>query len=171
MVAVSIRVDVKGGSDADAWSQALSDPSPALAAVGEVLREDVEQRFQSQTDPWGAAWAPHSPVTIALRAARGRAGRILLDTRVLANSVFARVESARRVVVGIAAPYARVHQFGNPANRLFGGPRAPIPPRPMLPLRNGRVDLSKAMRDEVLETWKDALHRALEQVRQRRRAG
>ena len=172
MVAVSIRVTAKGGSDADAWSAALNDTSPALAAVGEVLREDIEQRFQTQTDPWGAPWGPHSPVTVKLRARRGRSGKILQITRVLANSVWTRIESGKRVVVGMAAPYAKVHQFGNPNNRLFGkGPRAPIPARPMLPLRNGKVDLGAALREEVVGTFKDALRLALERVRQARRTG
>lgn len=169
MVAVAIRIKTTMGSEGsavDAWTQALSDPSPALKAVGEMLREDVEMRFQTESDPWGNAWAPLSPVTVALRAKAGQLGKILQRTRNLANSAFWRLDDTkRRVVVSLSAPYARVQHFGNPSNKLFGKTPAPIPARPILPLRGGRVDLAAEMRTELLETFKDSIRLALRRAR------
>src|SRR5688500_18970028 len=136
MVAVRVRVQVRDGSGpgAEGWAAAFADPSDAMRAIGEAMLENVEQRFQTETDPWGAAWAPHSPVTIALRAARGRLGKILQDTRNLANSKYARViDGGRKVLVGLGASYAHVQHFGNPNNKMFGKAKAPIPARAILP--------------------------------------
>lgn len=170
MVAIALRVKIDvgqaEGSALDAWSAALADPSPALKAIGEAAREEVEQRFQTETDPWGAPWAPLSPVTIMLRAKAGQLGKILQRTRNLANSAFWRLdETGKRVVVSLAAPYAPVQHFGNPNNKLFGKVKAPIPARPILPLRDGRIDLPAALREELVETFKDAMRLALRRAR------
>lgn len=169
MVAVRLRIKTSvsaEGTEADAWAQVLSDPSPALRAVGEVMREDIEQRFQTETDPWGMAWAPLSPVTVMFRARDGQLGKILQRTRNLANSAFSSVDDARkRITVALGAPYARVHQFGNPNNRLFGKTPAPIPARPILPLRGRRLDFPAALRVELVETFKDAIRLALRRAR------
>jgi phage gpG-like protein len=51
---------------------------------------------------------------------------------------------------GPAAKYAAAQQFGNPRNRMFGKAPAPIPARPMLPLRpSGRVDLPPRLLAEI----------------------
>lgn len=157
------------GPGVDAWAQAFTQSDDWLKPLGELLREEVEQRFQTQTDPWGAAWTPHSAVTIALRLREGKPGRILLKDRYLANSFSYRVERSPRprVIIssgGPAAPYAAAQQFGNPRNRMFGKAPAPIPARAMLPLRpGGRFDMPPRLlaeiRAELLEAIKLAAQR------------
>lgn len=164
---LAVRITARSsGPDAtlNAWSQALASPGPALEAVGEVFIDHLEERFQSETDPYGAGWAPLSPVTIRLRAAAGKLGKILQRDRILANSKFARLVDATTLVVGLATPYAKAMHFGNPRNRMFGKALAPIPPRPLLP--NSAKGLPRALRDEIIETFRDAIR----EVVARRRA-
>lgn len=160
---VGIRLTVtraSDGADVDGLIEALGQPQPALEALGEVWLENIEQRFQTQTDPWGGAWEPHTAVTVELQAARGRLGKILQQTRVLANSKYARVVDGHKLLVGFGDSLkARVHQFGNPANRMFGRAKAPIPARPMLPLRAGRLELPADLREELIETFRDVMLR------------
>lgn len=172
MAVVTFRVSQKqSGASSDAWAAAFSRSDDWLKALGELLREDVEQRFQTQTDPWGAAWAPHSAVTVALRQREGKPGRILIKDRYLANSFGYRIERSPspRVVIfsgGPASRYAAVQQFGNPNNRLFGKARAPIPPRAMLPLRpNGRLDMPERLKSEIRAELEAAIKTAMERFR------
>lgn len=168
-----------------------SEISDILKPVGEAIVESVQQSFVQERDPWGAPWAPLSGVTVALRmkklgiklfkkSRKGRRGgltaramralpgqatgfKILVSSRDLANSVTSRVEG-RRVRVsagGPAARYARAQQFGNPANRIFGKWPAPIPARPYMPIRNGRVDLPAELRAEVVEMVRTGIFRAI----------
>jgi len=139
------------------YAAAMRDPRAWSGAVGEVLIEDIEQRFQTETDPWGNAWAALSPVTLKLRAALGRSGRILSITRNLANSKFSRLEGVR-LVVGMAAKYAAAQMLGNPANKMYGKWPAPIPARAALPLRpGGRLDMPQRLLVEIKETISDAI--------------
>jgi len=111
-------------------------PTPRMMRL---LADSAEQltrnRFRTETTPEGASWAPHRPSTLKLRERRGSPSRALLvDSGSLYNSI--RTESGddtATVTVGGAGMFAVVHQQGNPANRMFGGPLAPIPARPFVP--------------------------------------
>lgn len=153
-IAINLVVRQKIGSKGsiEAWGEALSDPKPQLEEIGAVLRENLEQRFASNTDPWGNAWAPISPVTIALRG-----GDVDRD---LSDRIVARVEGTK-VFIGLRSAVARIRQYGAPNNRMFGGPKAPIPARPMLPIRpTRRVDLPKELLARVMETVRESLRKA-----------
>ena len=66
--------------------------------------------------------------------------------------------------MGASKVYAAVHQFGNPANKMYnrpGGNPAPIPPRPYLPFQDG--DLTPAAHDEVMDILTRALRAAIGQ--------
>lgn len=143
------------GAGVEAWAAAFARSDEWLKPLGELLREEVEQRFQQQSDPWGAAWAPQSPTTVKLRQREGKPGRILIKDRYLANSFAWRVQRSPTPMViifsgGPAAAYAAAQQFGNPNNRMFGKARAPIPARAMLPIRpGGKVDIPARLLAEI----------------------
>lgn len=140
-----------GGPSPEAYAAALRDPGTWASAVGEVLVEDIEQRFQTESDPWGAAWAALAPSTVRMRIKRGRAGKILQVTRNLANSKFWRLQG-KRLVIGMGAAYAKYHQLGT--NRM--------PARPMMPFRSGgAVDMPQRLLREIRETVYDAIRLAI----------
>lgn len=166
----SAETIAEGDDTLASWSAAFAAADDWLAPVGEVMREDVEQRFQQQRDPWGAAWAPHSPVTIKIRIREGKPGRILIKDRYLANSFHASIDRAAKTVTlasgGPAAAYAAAQQFGNPSNRMFGKHPAPLPARAMLPLRpGGQLDMPPRLADEIRQTILDAFDAALARFR------
>jgi phage gpG-like protein len=64
MATISLQFD-----DADAQRklssavQQLEHPQPLMEAIGRVLRGNIERRFDTKTDPTGAAWAPITETT------------------------------------------------------------------------------------------------------------
>lgn len=44
----------------------LANPTPIFEAIGQRLKTNAELRFDTKTDPTGAAWAPLSPATIEI---------------------------------------------------------------------------------------------------------
>ncbi len=131
----------------------------SLNPIAEVLKEEVDQRFETQSDPTGRAWAPLKEKTLLARARRTRANRILIVTSMLRNSFATAVDRARlRVTIapgGPAAIYAPTQQFG----------RGPIPARAMLP--DGR-SVPRRTVDEIKATVEDAFKLAFAQFRARR---
>jgi phage gpG-like protein len=134
---------------------------PVLRRVAEVGAQLTRERFRSETDPFGAAWLPLSPVTLGLRARRGSAsvGK-LFDSGQLFGSIRSEAdEDEARVIVGGPGMYARVQQQGNPDNRMFGGALAPIPARPFIPEGS---DLPGDYIPALLRPLEVAIERALE---------
>lgn len=138
------------------WSKAISAPEPGMEAIAEVIGAQVDASFASRTDPWGNAWAPLSPTTIEIRAQRGDRGGSLRRTK------YARVlDGGRRAVVGLAASFARAFGSGAPLNKAFGRGSAPIPARPVLPLRGRRVEPPPEVRAEMRARFWEAMRRVL----------
>lgn len=138
-------------------AERLRDLTPIARVIAADVKAAIDRRFQTATGPTGAAWAQHSPTTDRMRgvgggfigpqtehrASRRRrgAGQLLLDTGRLRQSIA--VETTRTgIVVGTNVAYARAQQFGNPRNRVFGGPIGPIPARPFLPIGTDGVSFS-----------------------------
>lgn len=138
------------------FSQAvLAGIDSALAPMGEVMLEDLQQRFETQTDPQGRPWAPLSEKTLLARARRRRGGtRILIVSAMLRNSFQPRIQrEQRRVSIGPGGPaavYAATHQFG----------RGRIPGRPMLPVGPGGPPRA-ALVQELRATLADAVRASL----------
>lgn len=92
--------------------EGLSGPSqfPRISrAMGEEVIKRVRKGFQTETDPYGAAWAPRSPKT----RVKGRAkGRILRRSGALYKSFVLVSANYRGFVIASDAPYASVHQDG-----------------------------------------------------------
>lgn len=103
-----------------------------LAEIGQTLVTLSDLSFRAQHDPWGAAWAQLSEVTLMNRARRRSGGKslrtkkgntraaalrvmltaqALIDTGILRNSINARA-GADRVEVGTNLVYAATQQFG-----------------------------------------------------------
>lgn len=131
----------------------------SLAPIAEVLKEEVEQRFETQSDPTGRAWAPLAEKTLIARAKRTRANRILIVTGMLKNSFATAIDRQRlRVTIapgGPAAIYAPTQQFG----------RGNIPARAMLP--DGRSVPQRTI-DEIKATVADAFKLVFARVNGRR---
>ncbi len=136
-------------------SDKASDMTPAMRAIGEIVRTSVVRNFEeggrySEAGSWrggGKRWQPLSIAT--LFAGRkgmfvGKSGRFrkgkqgaearlkgrmtLVDTARLRNSINARAYPGG-VEIGPDAEYAAIHQFGGKAGR---GRKVDIPARPFL---------------------------------------
>lgn len=153
----------------------LSDLSPVMRDIGELLAERAKQRFETSTGADGKAWAPNAPSTLAAYLAvygssfkkRGgltkqgaaRAARkkpLIGESRALSTTIY---YQAGRDTVTIGSPmvYAAIHQFGGLAGR---GRRVTIPPRPFLPVTASGQWLGDADRAAVLDILRNALEQA-----------
>lgn len=160
---VSIKLEHRAaGGGADAWIDAIQGPRDAMEAVSEIVESDVGERFRTETDPWGGAWAPLSPATLDLYRRRGK--RASRDR--LTNSRFSRVvDGGRRAVVGLRSKVSRWFHEGNPSARIFGKSPAPRPARPILPIRDGSHDIPPALREDVMRAFREGIRRAVRKVR------
>lgn len=151
--------------------------NPALKGIGNALVARAQLTFREQRDPWGAAWAPLSMVTLMRRASKVKGGaftkrrhkftgekimrgsavraigsaKALLDTGRLRNSLTFNV-SGNTVTVGTNVVYAGPLQYGA-AKRSFKGvaPWGNVPARAFLPSRvRGRLDLPADYSTELL---------------------
>lgn len=144
----------------------ISDLSPAMREIGELLVERAKGRFESSTAPDGSRWAPNAPATITAylgryggmrkkdgslskRGAARSAGKkpLVGETRQLMGTIFYRA-GRDRVIVGSPLRYAAIHQFGGLAGR---GRRVTIPPRPFLPVTGAGQWLGTSDRDAVIQ--------------------
>lgn len=117
----------------------VSQPS-AMALVARQFYQFVINTFRDQTDPWGVPWPAMSDTTKFNRQHRKdnptKSVQLLVDSRDMLNSVEPTNDAtSATITVGAGLEYAAAQQFGNPANTAWGGPSAPIPPRPYMPLR------------------------------------
>ena len=78
-----------------------------MRAIGMALVATTDARFQSQTEPFGAKWAPLNPAYAQIK----RGTRILTASGLLARSITSQVHG-HQVVVGSNRVYAAIHQFG-----------------------------------------------------------
>lgn len=118
---------------------AVRSMSRPMAEIARIMEQHIRGSFRDERSPWGDAWAPHSPVTLALRKKEGIASRQrLLKSGIMYSSLKSTSDALRANVSmgeGASAAYVEVHQFGNPKNKMFKGPAAPIPARPSFPIR------------------------------------
>ncbi|MEM7734440.1 MAG: phage virion morphogenesis protein [Deinococcota bacterium] len=148
---VGVEFNVRDVTGIGARLQRLAEtnPSDALPVIGESITAKVQETFEKAQDPYGTPWKQLSALTLAMR---GASARPLQDTRRLRNSINYQVRDGKAVAVGTNVIYARVHQFGNPTHRVFGGPVSPLPARPFLPWKtpNAKPELPKAWMVEAV---------------------
>jgi phage virion morphogenesis protein len=89
---------------------AINDPSPLLAELGEYGLRSTRERFKTQTAPDGTAWAALQPWY--QREKRRNRNRILTLNGYLRGQMTWQLVGDRTVEIGSNLPYAAVHQFG-----------------------------------------------------------
>jgi len=136
----------------------VSNLTPIMEDVGRALGNLTEDAFQKE----GPGWPQLRPVTVKLR---GSAHPILQQSAGGLAASITHGGDRSGAWVGAGKIYAAVHQFGNPANKMYnrpGGRPAPIPPRPYLPMTpNG--ELTPYAHAEVMDILTRALRDAIGQ--------
>ena len=89
---------------------AINDPSPLLAELGEYGLRSTRARFKTQTAPDGTAWAALQPWY--QKEKRRNKNRILTLNGDLRGKMTWQPVGDRTVEIGSNLPYAAVHQFG-----------------------------------------------------------
>lgn len=89
---------------------AINDPSPLLAELGEYGLRSTRARFKTQTAPDGIAWAALQPWY--QKEKRRNKNRILTLNGYLRGQMTWQLVGDRTVEIGSNLPYAAVHQFG-----------------------------------------------------------
>ena len=139
---------------------AINDPSPLLAELGEYGLRSTRARFKTQTAPDGTAWAALQPWY--QKDKRRNKNRILTLNGYLRGQMTWQLVGDRTVEIGSNLPYAAVHQFGATIKPraakvlIFRGHAAKsvtIPARPYL-------GLSDADQNELVERTLDWLRTA-----------
>ena len=140
---------------------ALTDMTPLMQDLGELMVRSTEQNFATGTDPEGNAWAPRKPSTLAAYAKRGDTPgpRPLIGPSKSLSTTISHAATATSVEWGSNMIYAAVMQLGA-AQGEFGArigkdkngrdffmtiPWGDIPARPFLGV--GPTD-----RENILET-------------------
>jgi hypothetical protein len=156
MVDVNLTLRRKSGTGqslVDKWGAALRMPDDAVERIGQIIERSVRDSFDTRRDPWGKPWEPISPVTRQLARKLGGG-----TEATLAAAIFRRVtDRGKRVVVGLASQAARIRQSGRQNNMIFGRAPAPIPARPVLPLRGAQVELPDDLRTRIMEALGKAI--------------
>lgn len=105
----------------------LSDFSEPMAGIGQELESRISARFETQTDPNGAAWHPWAASTrasypFAGTKAAAKAGKVgngrFLDRYGDMLRSLNHQAGQTEVVVGFGADYAVYHEHGAPKNNM-----------------------------------------------------
>lgn len=142
-VSLSLEIDDDVSEQLAAMMRRVADVEPVLDEIGGSQAAEVQNRFETQRGPDGAAWRGLSELTLAKRGGRART---LRDTGALYDSQVHQV-SDRTVSVGTNSVYGAIHQFGGQAGR---GRKVTIPARPYLGLsEKGKAEILAILRDHV----------------------
>lgn len=124
MAGTGIVITIDGLDD---WQKSLDElarlggeAEPLMEAIGEEIRSQVMEHFDTGQGPDGREWKPSA-------RALEENGQTLVDTARLRNSI-GYAASGRQVEVGTNVIYAAIHQFGG---EDAGMPQ--IPARPFMP--------------------------------------
>lgn len=105
----------------------LQRPRPLYAAWAQYLEELAVQSFRTETPPFGGAWAPLAPATLA-RTPRRR-GILRVTGKLFDSTVGQVLPDGAAVGSNLAVgPYSLL------AIQIFGAPRRNIPARMALPM-------------------------------------
>lgn len=154
-----INIDIGDAGVQTAFNRLLAasrDFTPAMREIGERLISSTKDRFISETDPTGNAWAELSDTTIERKGhdkkLRGASGELSL------NIIY---QAARdHVLVGSPLEYASTQQFGAGRGEFGttkGGSPIPwgdIPARPFLGVsEDDRDAIATAIRRHIATAW------------------
>jgi phage virion morphogenesis protein len=124
------------------------DLTPVLRVVGEDVRTFVDDRFETKTDPTGAAWAPMAEST---RRQRGDDASLMVDTARLRQST-AVVVARTQMRVGTNVEYGTYHHVGT----------GRLPSRRSLPFSQSGRELEMA--GPAGELWRGAIESVREYI-------
>lgn len=140
----------------------LSDMTPVMQDIGELMVDSTKQRFIAGEGPDGTAWSPKSEATIAAYLARGDTPDfrpLFGPSRRLSSEISYRVgPGGESVEWGSSLIYAAVQQFGavkgafGTTERGASIPWGSIPARPFLGLSTDDEDKLKSLLQEWLES-------------------
>lgn len=125
---MTVDVDAKQvQTDLARLAGALADMTPAMRGIGQQLETNIQQRFDTKTDPAGKAWAPYKPISAAIhKAIHGKLPQgSLLDRSGNLRRGAEHHASADMVEVGLTAPYAKYHEFSTAGRGKKGGGATP----------------------------------------------
>lgn len=119
-------------------------PSQAARAAAANIADVIERQFDSGTDPYGRAWAPLKPYTLA----KGRFPPPLTDSGAMRDSIEVKPTSGAGIEITMGAEYATFHQTGtvNMAQRQILPQSGGLPP-----------EWQSAIRDAVSDSTKKAM--------------
>jgi phage virion morphogenesis protein len=126
----------------------LVKPRELRRKIATYLLAETQERFNTETDPWGQAWQPSERVlatggkTLHLTARLVRSFKVGMDG---ANIFFGQLSNVK---------YFPIHQWGGATGR---GHRAIMPARPMLPIKSD-IDLPPSYVSEIekiIRKWAD----------------
>ncbi len=155
MSGVSIEVDKQDleaiAKKASEIFAATSDMTPLMDEIGAGLVASTIDRFETQTDPDGAAWAPWSDAYAKKRRARDGGAKILsLDGHL--SGGLTHNPSSDRVEVGSNLVYAAIQQLGGKAGR---NKSAELPARAYLGFSlEDRIEIGHAVEDYYAEVMR-----------------
>ncbi len=105
MIGISLRVDADRVVElVEGIQERITDTTPVMRLIGEIVRESVMSNFESGRSPQGMNWKPS-------RRAAKEGGMTLIDSAILRNSINYKA-GPDRVTVGTPVEYAATHQFG-----------------------------------------------------------
>ncbi len=125
----------------------LQHPRKLYGVLGETLKKTHKERFKQEVDPDGKKWRALSPVTLALKAKRGKSPKILRQEGYLSDKTAYNYDD-QGLEFGSAAKYARLHQFGGQAGR---GRKVTIPQRKWLGISKNDEPLLLAKATSLLQ--------------------
>jgi phage virion morphogenesis protein len=131
----------------------MGHPEGGLKRVGQYVKGLSQQSFKDSADPTThERWDQLSDVTIELRRNKNREGtEILIDTSRLRKSISHFITGKRKVVVGTATKYGKIHQFGGITSPRSMIPNKKIPARPFLGFdRAGEKEIERIMKRWIL---------------------
>ena len=154
MISIKLAYIDRVESVLDNLSTATADLRQPMRVIAQGMATEVDLGFSREEDPWGEAWERLSDVTLSRR--RGSSAQILSDTGVLSNSFHADSDN-KSAQVGTNDKRAGTLQYGAKKGAYGrtsrGGPIpwGDIPPRAMVPIKDGRVDLPGSWVETVLD--------------------
>lgn len=93
--------------------------TPALNEIGQTMLASTDQRFETETDPYGVRWKPNTPAVQRYKQSRGFIMKVLQRRGVLRNSINYKVTN-NSVSVGTNVSYGVYHQLGNNRREFLG---------------------------------------------------
>lgn len=129
----------------------VEDPTELWEAMGQETLDQIDDSFNTQASPFGRRWAPHALTTVRIHGSH----RLLQLSGRLRARIRASVDR-EGLTIEVKSPYAGVHQWGNPSNKVFGRGRGPIPARPFMPITEDEIstDLLQKFNTLILNHYK-----------------